>query len=136
VQPDLDVRVARQEIRQDRRQEMLADIGRCGDPDLAAGVVAERLGAALQLGHLVDDPGTALEIDPTGLGQADPPRRPIEQLHPEPGLELHDQSADRRGRHAQTARGRREAFARSDLGKDLHGLDVIHDIIPVIRIVF
>ncbi len=68
--------------------------------------------------RLIDDPLRVRIQETAGWCEADTPRRSLQHLHAEPGLEVGDRTAHRRLRNSQRARRGREAIQIHDLRED------------------
>src|SRR4029078_4752614 len=82
-----------------------------------------RLLGLASAGKDVDQPRVVSE---PCLGRANAPRRAIKEPGAEDLLELHDALAHRRAGKTELATGLGVASERNDLGKGLHGIELIH----------
>ncbi len=130
IQPDL--RVGLGEVDGQRRDPAMADRGRRGDPEPAAGSRIGGADLAVQALDLLEDGGGARQVARSGLGRADLPRGPAQQRDPEHPLELTDMTADGGRRHAQPARRGREPAGSRDFHEDGHGRVCVHVLVPII----
>jgi hypothetical protein len=127
---DLDVRIAFEEFRQLRSEAAIAEADRRRDAQAPA-----RCPAGLQdlrfrgrhFGHYV----LAVAVEPgADLGQAERPGRPVEQPRAQVPLERGDMLAHRRLRHAEHARGGREAAGVDHAHEDGDVRQTVHVMSP------
>ncbi|MNQ27324.1 hypothetical protein D3C85_405800 [compost metagenome] len=108
LQAEGDVRVAGGELIEPAHQPMTGDGGRAGDVDRPVVLAAQLVGAAgEQLEGLGDGGGKAAPV----VIQADGVAGPVEQAHPQFGLQQTDLPADRPRGHRELLRGFGEVTA-------------------------
>ena len=123
---DPERRIAGQELGQGRGDVQAAERHRRAQAEHAARLGLELRDREPGVVDLGQDPLAALVIEPPGLGQAELARGAVEQAHAELVLERADAARHRRGRQAQTARGRGEAAAFDHLGEQAHAGEGVH----------
>jgi EmrB/QacA subfamily drug resistance transporter len=109
-----DARIGGEEVHQHRLQQRARDDLRHGQAQRArrgAAALAQLLERRVDRAERWLD---AREQLAAGVSEADPPGRALEEAHAQPLLELAHRLAQRRGRHAEHARGAREGAVHGD----------------------
>ena len=121
-----DVRVARAEVGQGRRQHVDAERGRHIDAQATSRAAVRVHEPGFQFADVVEDVPDACVVGSAVVGQAHPARRPLQQADAEVLLEPRDVLTDARLRQVERERGRGEAAGIDDLDEQLHREKPIH----------
>src|SRR5271170_7547448 len=123
---NVDVRISREELDQDRDQMEAAKTDGRRHCQLAGRRRVLARGSALGLHDFSEDPLAGIDVGAAGLGEHQLAARSIEQLRPKVRFEVRDLAADGRKRRVQAARCGRQAARLCDRQHNQHRLDAIH----------
>ncbi len=109
-----------------RRQVLYAEGHGCVDPEHATHGLRHVADCVLELVDLRDDALAAFKVGLPGLGNAQLPRRPVQQPDPESGFELGHVLADELGRAVQALGGFRKGAFGDDGRERPHAFECVH----------
>jgi hypothetical protein len=121
-----DLRIAVQQVEQDRGHHHAAEQDRGGDRHRAARRRVDPGGVVVDLLDLGEDAPAVGEIALAGVGHLHRAGGAVEQLGPESLLQLGDGPGDRRRRQLEAPGRRREAGLLGHCHEDRHGLQAVH----------
>jgi hypothetical protein len=123
---DRDIRISLEERGQTRHDMQAPERYARADPDLPRQARARLARFGLGLVRLPDRSLGAFVELPSGLGCVQAARRPHDQLHPEPLLQLRDRFGNRGLADAEPLRGGRKRAAFDHVNEGLHGGEPVH----------